>query len=274
MLNHTFCHIQGIGPAAERKLWQKNIHTWEDLLATPTTVPRVSEQEIRIILEQSSRSLPIAPEFFSTRLSQSERWRLFPHFRQVTGYLDIETTGIGPGCEITTIALYDGTRVRTYVNGANIEDFLDDIADIKLFITYNGISFDIPVIEHFFRTKLNQTQIDLRYVLARLGIKGGLKRCEQQLGINRGSLDGIDGSFAVLLWREYERYNDPRVLETLLAYNIEDTVNLERLMVEAYNRNVRMTPFAQDLQLDFPEPPQLLHQPDPAVVDMIKAGAY
>jgi uncharacterized protein YprB with RNaseH-like and TPR domain len=271
MLEHTFCHIQGIGHGGERRLWQDGICCWNDLLNKPDIVPRVSAHEIVAMLEQSTAALGQAdPSFFSSHLKQGDSWRLFPHFRAQAGYLDIETTGLGPACEITTIALYDGDRVRTYVNGINLDDFVKDIDQIKLFISFNGISFDIPIIESYFRIQLDQPHIDLRYVLSRLGIKGGLKSCEQTLGLNRGTLDGIDGSFAVLLWREYERTGNRQALETLLAYNIEDTVNLERLMLEAYNRNLEKTPFYQDLLLPFSEPPPINHHPDLEIVDTIK----
>ena len=271
MLEQTFCHIQGIGHGGERRLWQDGFRRWQDLLDQPDIVPRVSGLEIAALLEQSARALCAGdPRFFSKLLKQGDSWRLFPHFRGHTGYLDIETTGLGPSCEITTIALYDGDQVRTYVNGINLDDFVNDIEKIKVFITFNGISFDIPIIENYFRIRLEQSHIDLRYVLSRLGIKGGLKRCEKALGLNRGSLDGIDGSFAVLLWREYERYGKEEALETLLAYNIEDTVNLERLVVEAYNRNVAQTPFYDELQLPWPEPPMITHQPDLNIVETIK----
>ena len=129
-------------------------------------------------------------------------------------------------------------------------------------VSYNGKTFDIPVIERFFKIRLDQAQIDLRYVLARLGFKGGLKGCEKQLGLNRGVLDGVDGYFAVLLWRQYERYNDEKALESLLAYNIEDTVNLERLLVEAYNRNVAANPFGEELFIEIPEQADIPFQAD------------
>ena len=271
MLEHTFCHIQGIGHNGEKRLWDQGIRTWTDLMACPGIVPRVSEHEVISVLEQSLQSLINNPLFFINRLKHGDRWRMFPHFRDRVGYIDIETTGFGPGSEITTIALYEGNQVRTYVNGINLDDFVDDVTAIDVFISFNGISFDIPVIEHFFRIKLEQAHIDLRYVLSRMGFKGGLKKCEKQLGINRGSLDGVDGSFAVLLWREYERTGNEQALETLLAYNIEDSVNLERLMIEAYNRNLGKTPFSPELQIPFPEPPQILHHPDPVIVDLIRS---
>jgi uncharacterized protein YprB with RNaseH-like and TPR domain len=270
MLEQTFCHIHGIGHGNERRLWRQNIFSWHDLLTRPDVVPRVSSREIISVLEQSVTAIETDPGFFSTRLKQADSWRLFPHYRKKAAYVDIETTGLGHDCDITTIALYDGSKVQTYVNGINLEEFAADIEDFQIFITFNGITFDIPVIEKYFRVRLVQPHIDLRYVLAGLGIKGGLKRCEKTLGLNRGTLDGIDGSFAVLLWREYERTGNQQALETLLAYNIEDTVNLERLMIEAYNRNLERTPFYDELQIGFPEAPQILHHPDLEIVDIIK----
>ena len=270
MLTSTFCHITGIGQATERTLWESGILYWQDLMEHPTCVARVSEHEICTVLEQSNHALETDPTFFTTQLKTADVWRLFPHFREDTAYLDIETTGLGEQAEITTIALYDGDQVKTYINGRNLDDFINDVERFKVLVTYNGIAFDIPFIERFFRTTLPQAQLDLRYILARLGCKGGLKGCEKQLGINRGTLDGIDGAFAVLLWREYERYNNERALETLLAYNVEDTVNLERLMVEAYNRNVATTPFQDECSLPFPSTPQLHFQPDLDIVETMK----
>lgn len=266
MLTATFCHIPGIGYTTERTLWEQGVTSWNKLMVNPNIVARVSGHEVARILEQSIQALSSDPLFFVNHLKTADVWRLFPHFRESTGYLDIETTGLGEDADITTIALYDGNEVTTYINGRNLDDFITDIQKLDVLVTYNGISFDIPFIERFFKTKITQAQIDLRYVLARLGCKGGLKGCERQMGINRGTLDGIDGSFAVVLWREYERYNNQAALETLLAYNVEDTVNLERLMVEAYNRNVAETPFGEELILPCPVAPRLLHQPDPELV--------
>jgi hypothetical protein len=221
-------------------------------------------------LSGSLAALEGDPCFFTDKLGSTEPWRIFPDYRERTAYLDIETTGLEDSAEVTTIALYDGKEVFTYVNGINLNDFVDDIGRYQVIVSYNGKSFDIPVLERFFRITLDQAQIDLRYVLARLGLKGGLKGCEKQLGMNRGNLDGVDGYFAVLLWRRYRDFNDEKALATLLAYNIEDAVNLERLAVEAYNRNVLSTPFAEQLLLPFPDPPPLPYQADYDCIDRIK----
>ena len=160
-------------------------------------------------------------------------------------YLDIETTGLDRHFnDITTIALYSGEFIQTYVRGQNLEDFIKNIQKYKVIVSYNGKSFDIPFIESFFKIRLNHAQIDLRYVLYSLGFKGGLKKdAKRQLGMDRGDLSDIDGFFAVLLWDEYQKTGDPKALETLLSYNIQDTVTLENLMVTAYNMKLRQTPF-------------------------------
>lgn len=271
MLRHTFCHIPGIGRKIEKQLWEAGITSWDKWCnPLPIRLSALVRADADRTLGSSESALSGDPSFFSGRLDSSEVWRIFPHFREKTAYLDIETTGLEDSAEITTIALYDGHEVFTFINGRNLDDFVHAIGRFQVLVTYNGKGFDIPFLERFFRIKLDQVQIDLRFVLARLGFKGGLKGCEKMLGMNRGGLDGVDGYFAVLLWQRYRRYNDERALHTLLAYNIEDTVNLERLAVEAYNRNVANSPFSMDLFQPFPEPPPILYHADQECINRIK----
>jgi hypothetical protein len=112
--------------------------------------------------------------------------------------------------------------------------------------------------------------IDLRYVLKSLGYAGGLKRCEKALGLDRGDLDGVDGFFAVLLWQEFQQTGNIKALETLLAYNIEDVVNLETLMVLAYNMKLKDTPFSQSHALPMPEIPDIPFKPDRPTIEKIR----
>lgn len=273
MLQHTFSHIPGIGPKIEKNLWSAGILNWQEWqIPAPIRISANSNSEAPILIEASQQALQNNdPTFFTSRLAANESWRIFSEFRNSIAYLDIETTGLDDFAEITTIALYDGKTVFTYVNGQNLNDFVDDICKYKVIVSYNGKSFDVPFIERYFKTRLNHAQIDLRYILAKLGFKGGLKGCEKQLGLDRGNLDGVDGYFAVLLWQMYKRTGDERALETLLAYNIEDTVNLERLAVEAYNRNVTNTPFAAELSLPWPELPSTSYTASTEIVDQLRS---
>lgn len=269
MLPHTFCHIPGIGPTTEKKLWDAGISDWGKFkIPSPVKLPSSSVASAPEILENSLTALDNHdPHYFTGALASNEKWRLFSTFREQTAYLDIETDGLADDAQITTIALYDGKEIYHYINGHNLDNFVQDIERYKVLVTYSGTSFDLPVIERFFDIRLTQAHIDLRYVLSGLGFKGGLKSCEKQLGLDRGNLDGVDGYFAVVLWRAYKYHGDKAALKTLVAYNIEDTVNLERLMVKAYNLKVEQTPFQEELTLPAPILPPMPFLPD---VDCIR----
>ena len=273
MLQNTFCHIPGVGPKAEQRLWEEGVRSWQDacedarLPLSPARcdlVRRHTEQSLERLAAGDAR-------YFTDGLPSNLHWRLFPEFRHSTAYLDIETTGLGSAWDhITAIALYDGASVRTYVHGRNLDDFPSDVRDYRLLVSYNGKTFDVPFIERYFGIRLRQAHVDLRYVLHSLGYKGGLKGCERQLGMARGDLDGVDGFFAVLLWQDYLRTADPRALETLLAYNVQDTVGLETLMVMAYNMKVSGTAFADTHALPLPDAPTTEFAPDLPTINRIR----
>ena len=238
MLQNTFCHVPSISLASEAELWDIGIHKWDHLERLSSDWRGVAKRRIlRNYISQSIEELRNEnPNFFANLLPSKEHWRLFPEFRHRVAYLDIETTGLFSGADkITTIALYDGREVKWYVRGDNLKQFQKDILDYKLLVTYNGKSFDVPFICDHFDINLDVAHIDLRYVLKSLGYSGGLKKCERRLGIERGDLEDVDGYIAVLLWKEYQKHRNEKALETLLAYNIQDVLNLELLMVKAYN---------------------------------------
>lgn len=272
MLKNTFLHIPGIGPKTEQRLWESGIHNWDDFAADRKL--RLSKSRIDAIhasLERSRDSITSGnPRYFSDKLPANQHWRLFSEYRNSIAYLDIETTGLEMwDCEITTIALYNGESIFYYVCGRNLDDFVSEINRYNVIVTYNGKSFDVPFIEDHFGITLDQAHIDLRYVLASSGFRGGLKSCEVQLGIDRGNLADLDGFFAVLLWYDYTENGNQKALETLLAYNIQDTINLETLMVIAYNMKINDMPFPQD-RLPEPVSPRIPFDADMATVNRIK----
>jgi len=174
--------------------------------------------------------------FFLDRLSPADLWRLFDRFKDRAVYLDIETSGLQRGVdEITVIGLYDGKRVKTFVNGINLAEFELEIATYGLVITFNGSQFDLPFIRRQFpNISLPAAHIDLRFFLKRLGYSGGLKAIEKSFGLSRDSaIDGIDGYEAVLLWRAYQ-WGDESALDRLIQYNTADIVHLKPLMERGY----------------------------------------
>jgi len=277
MLKNTFIHVPGIGAKTEKRLWNSGVLDWDKFKDPfPIELSRSKRDHFLACLRESSKHLQNGnPNYFEKLLPANLHWRMFPEWRHTTAYLDIETTGLDSWRnEITTIALYDGASVFCYVQGQNLEDFEKDIKKYKVIVTYNGKCFDVPFIESYFGTSLTHAHIDLRYVLASLGYKGGLKGCERQLGMKRQDLDDIDGYFAVLLWHDFKRNHDQHALETLLAYNIQDTVNLEALMVAAYNMKLRETPFFRTRQLPVPRRPNIPFEADRATIERITRETY
>ena len=273
MLQNTFIHIQSIGSITEKRLWESGLSDW-DVFSDDISISLSGNRKYLLqkgIDESRQHLFQNNPVYFSKCLPANQCWRFFPEFRNSTVYLDIETTGLDRHYQsITTIALYDGQKIKTYVQGQNLDDFIDEIQHYKVIVTYNGKSFDIPFIETFFNIRLNHAQIDLRYVLYSLGFRGGLKGVERQLGTDRGDLRDIDGFFAVLLWDEYQKTGDQKVLDTLLAYNVQDTVTLENLMVTAYNMKLRETPFYDNLLIEDSITPANPYRVDIGIVNRIK----
>ena len=271
MLRNTFCHLSGIGLKTEASLWSRGLYSWKDALNGSAAAPRFMERHRRDLESSARRLADREAEYFAARLPASELWRLFGPFYQQTAYVDIETTGLGKGLDhITTIALYDGERVRTYVHGINLEAFADDILDYKLLVTFNGRCFDVPFLERELAMRLPKAHIDLRFLLKGLGYRGGLKSVERQFGLDRGGLQNVDGSFAVLLWNAFEQTGERRYLDTLLAYNAEDVLHLERLMVEAFNTRLAQTPFIEQ-GIERPFPGLNPYEADLEAIDSIKA---
>lgn len=273
MLHHTFVHVPSVGAKTEEKIWQAGVLTIHDFIARPPA--DISKKKALSICQELYSTVDMLADgnasYFAGRLPSAESWRIYSEFRHSIAYVDIETTGMEPfNSHITTIALYDGSQVKHYVHGDNLQDFPRDIQQYKLLVTYNGKCFDVPFIESYFGIQLNHAHIDLRYVLASLGFTGGLKSCERQFGIGRtGSVAEVDGYFAVLLWREYKKTKKMRYLETLLSYNIEDVLSLEILMAEAYNRKIAALPFA-DESVDIPPGIQNPFSVDSATVESVQ----
>ncbi len=273
MLKNTFCHIPGFGIQTERYLWTLGIHHWDAALA-------IGEGQLtsraRTLLKQH---IPLSVEklekydigFFAQSLPSDQHWRLFTEFRKSIAYVDIETTGLGsPNDSITTITLYDGNTIQTFVQDENLREFPSAIRQYKLLVTYNGKCFDVPFIENYLGIRLNMEHIDLRFLLRSLGYRGGLKSCERQLGVERTDVKDVDGYFAVLLWNDYQTRGSVRSLETLLAYNIIDTVNLETLMVLAYNLKLQGTPFSTKYRLPMPHVPEIPFKADHETIERIR----
>jgi uncharacterized protein YprB with RNaseH-like and TPR domain len=137
------------------------------------------------------------------------------------------------------VGILDRHGPRVYLRGRDLQAFPEATAGWKVIVTFNGASFDLPILRRAFpgwRPPL--AHVDLRHLWWRLGHRGGLKLLEKEVGVGRPDhLDGVDGWEAVRLWRRHLD-GDRRALRLLAEYNLYDAVNLRTLMDLGYNRLV------------------------------------
>jgi len=238
VLRSTFLHLPGVGPVTELALWRDGVLDWRDLAGRADALggSPSHRERIRQELRASERALEEGDAaWFGRRLPDAEHWRIFSEFRDRTGYLDIETTGLSPYAGmVTVVTVHGGGATRTFIAGEDLEELPAYLGKFPVLVTFNGRQFDVPFLEATFPAlSAPPVHIDLRFVFYRLGLAGGLKRIEEQLGVgDRTGVEGIRGLDAVRLWREY-RAGNPQSLDRLVRYNRADTVNLEPLLVRA-----------------------------------------
>lgn len=141
-------------------------------------------------------------------------------------YLDIETTF---DMAISVVGIYRADVGTIQLVGGGVQDIalLDALAGVETIVTFNGSTFDLPVIRKRLLVDLKRDyqHCDLMYVCRRQGLRGGLKRVETVLGIGRETA-GVTGWDAPRLWARYEAQGDRAALHRLLDYNREDVINL------------------------------------------------
>jgi uncharacterized protein YprB with RNaseH-like and TPR domain len=256
MLTATFCHLRGLSRRSEEKLWKSGILAWQHLRAagnspfSPAKTERVVAQ-----LEESDRALAAGDAgHFLDSLPAAYLPRVYPHFRDRIAYVDIETTGLECWSTVTTVALYDGRIVRTFVRDRNLDEFPRALEGCGLIVTYNGARFDLPFLRREFGIPLVIPHLDLMRPLRAVGLRGGLKACERQVGLRRQVPEDMDGFEAVRLWHEHER-GKADALAKLLVYNSQDVLSLELLLIRVYNDSMRGYPLFHHIPM--PKQPKI-----------------
>ncbi|MBT5022039.1 exonuclease [Candidatus Woesearchaeota archaeon] len=183
--------------------------------------------------------------FFANKFPKSEVWRLYETFKHDAIFLDIETSGYYG--DITVLGIYDGYDTKIMIKGKNLDNrlFTKVLLNKKLLITFNGFSFDVPMIKRYFQKSIPSLfqlpHFDLRFACARIGLNGGLKLIEQKLGIKRlDQVKSMRGGDAINLWHKYSSTGNSDYLEQLVKYNEEDIINLKplaELVVKNLKRN-------------------------------------
>src|SRR5450755_452641 len=189
MLQSTFQLVPGLGPVRERRLWCAGVATWSDLAGRPG--PVVSDRAdplLRAAVSDAMAALGRGDvDRLAVALPASEHWRLFDAFGDAAAYLDIETGDDVWGREgISAIGFLDRDGPRLLLAGRDLHLFPSLARKWSLLVTFNGLSFDVPILRRAFPDWIPPVcHIDLRHLLARLGHHGGLKSIETEIsGLN------------------------------------------------------------------------------------------
>lgn len=236
MIQKSFIFLDKIGKTTEKNLWEQGIRNWDDFLNAPHINGLSSyrkgycDRRIQWVRKELYR---YNAYFFNYLLPKAEMWRIYSHFKEDAVFLDIETTGLRWGDDITVVGLFNGIETKMMIKDINLNytALKEELSKYKLILTFNGAMFDLPFIEKRYPGVLPKVpHIDLRTVTGRLGYKGGLKKIEKEFGVERRDLvDGMSGGDAVTLWRMYKGSGDDHYLNLLVEYNEEDIINLKKI---------------------------------------------
>jgi len=242
MLQSTFQLVPGLGPVRERRLWCSGVSAWPDLAAWRGPVlNNRADSLLRAAVQDAAAALRRRDvDRLASALPPAEHWRLFDTFGDDAAYLDIETGDDVWGHEsISAIGFLDRNGPRLLLAGRDLAFFPELARKWSLLVTFNGLSFDVPILRRAFPDWVPPAgHIDLRHLLARLGHRGGLKRIEREISVlhlaRPSHLSGIDGWAACNLFRR-GRDGDKGALRLFAEYNLYDVINLRTLMAYAYN---------------------------------------
>jgi len=225
MLLSTFRHIKGIGKKTESAFWKKGITTWDKYLKLNGKQLSLFINEFRNPIESSFEAYEEGnSSFFAQGLPRTEYYRIALTYPTETLFLDIETTGLSLYYDqITLVGWSIGQKYGVCLKDQDASGLLDALHSAKAIVTFNGTMFDLKFLKKEFPgIYIPPIHIDLRFFAKRVGLSGGQKTIEPQVGYKRPrSVEGMEGESAPILWYKYRR-GDKRALKELVTYNHAD----------------------------------------------------
>ena len=239
MIRRTFQLVPGIGPWREKDLWARGFQDWEAVRRDgASALGRKLHEALCAGIDRGEAALEAGDLPALVRLlPPREHWRLWPVVAGEALCLDLEADGVGERQRPTVAGCLDGDGLATFIEGRNLDDLPERLAGRRVWVTFNGGSFDLPVLRHAFPgLRAPAFHLDLKPICRRIGLGGGLKSTEDRLGIARPPhLRGRSGMDAVLLWRAYRATGDVEALRFLVEYNLYDAFQLRAVADHAFN---------------------------------------
>ncbi len=233
-IERTFQLISGVGGWRERDLWARGLLTWSDFEAAAKEGVVMSSKldgpllekigEARVALEL--RDLAALTKLVPIR----EHWRLYPAFVEQTAFFDIEADNDNVP---TVVGVMDHEGLASFRRDRTLKQVPERLARSPIWVTFNGAVFDVPALEQFFGGDFPKPMVhlDLRFLVRRTHLKGGLKGIEEALHLHRPlHLKGLKGLDAIRLWREFVSNKRLDALRILIEYNLLDAINLRSVL--------------------------------------------
>ena len=243
MIRKTFSFLPGIESKTEASLNAQGINDWHDFIHAYAIKGMSSKRNAFYTrrLKEAGEALHSGNVgWFVDSLAIQDHWTLYDHFKDEACFLDIETTGLSHHDDITVVGLFDGISTKMMIKDINLDfkGLSQELSRYKLFVSFNGSVFDMPFIERRYPGVLPKIpHFDLRFACKKIGLTGGLKKIEKELGVTRGKIVGnMDGGDAVRLWKMYKATGDDHYLNLLVEYNEEDVINLKGIADMVYGK--------------------------------------
>ena len=232
-IERTFQLTSGVGGWRERDLWAKGLATWSDfeaaaardvVMSTKLDGPLLQKiAEARLAL--AARDLAALAKLVPIR----EHWRLYFEFADQAAFFDIEADNEN---NPTIVGVMDHAGLASFRRDRNLAAAPARLAKSPLWVTFNGAVFDVPVLQQTFENfPTPVVHLDLRFLVRRTHLKGGLKGIEEALHLTRPHhLKGLKGFDAIRLWREWTFNRRLDALRILIEYNLYDAINLRSVL--------------------------------------------
>ncbi|MEE6211468.1 ribonuclease H-like domain-containing protein [Salarchaeum sp. III] len=237
-IENSFIAADGVGETTERRLWQDGATHWDEF--DPSLVGEKTGERIQSYIRDARRALDDGDtDALAETLPSGSLWRLYENVRDEATFFDIETTGLDAATnDVTTVSFHRGGDTTTLVQGRDLTaDALErELSKSAMLVSFNGKRFDQPFLETNFDLDIGTPHLDLMYLCKRLGLSGGLKSIEKDLGVSREGVEDVDGREAVRLWKRYDQREDDAALDRLVKYNRLDTENLRVILDDVTGR--------------------------------------
>ncbi len=238
MIRNSFIFLPLVSYKKEENIWKQGIRDWNDFLNSSEIegISRKTKAAYDRMIKDAQKALRHNDSsFFIGKLPTVQNWRLYDFFEDEAVFLDIETSSsTSKNSYLTVIGLYDGIETKVMIRNFNldIEELKKELSRYKLIITFNGSVFDIPYLNKKYPNLIPKIPIiDVRHMCSRLGLKGGLKIIEKELGIIRQNkiVERMYGGDPLKLYRMFLGSGDKYYLKLLVEYNEEDIINLKKI---------------------------------------------